>query len=273
MNRKGFTLVELLVVIGIIAVLISILLPSLNKARQAAQAITCASNLRQLGTSMAFYLQDHKGALPPGRWGAPTYPASTGNGLRWYIYTAVVYYPGQFTPQMSNPATNEPRFALRVRKNNAAANIFTCPTDDAAKEYVLAGGNDIDQGGQGMSYFANAHMFPISRTIKMSTIRNSAEVLLMSEKNGAAFVGDGFGGNISQPQMGGGRHPRVTTSANDLIQYGRHGSGPNRSYQRNHNVLFADFHVNQVEYKQVWSGLSSDYTRPTGKYANFWNMP
>jgi prepilin-type N-terminal cleavage/methylation domain-containing protein/prepilin-type processing-associated H-X9-DG protein len=63
--RGAFTLVELLVVIGIIAVLIAVLLPALTRAREQANAAACLSNLRQLGMAMQMYAQGNDGFLPP----------------------------------------------------------------------------------------------------------------------------------------------------------------------------------------------------------------
>jgi prepilin-type N-terminal cleavage/methylation domain-containing protein/prepilin-type processing-associated H-X9-DG protein len=63
-SKRGFTLVELLVVIGIIAVLIGLLLPALNKAREQSKRTTCLANLRTLGQAMILYANDSRDRLP-----------------------------------------------------------------------------------------------------------------------------------------------------------------------------------------------------------------
>jgi type II secretory pathway pseudopilin PulG len=67
-GRAAFTLIDVLVSLGVIALLISILLPSLRKASESARRVTCQSNIRQLGIGMMSYADDYAGLIPPSKF-------------------------------------------------------------------------------------------------------------------------------------------------------------------------------------------------------------
>jgi prepilin-type N-terminal cleavage/methylation domain-containing protein/prepilin-type processing-associated H-X9-DG protein len=120
MRRKAaFTLVELLVVIGIIALLISVLLPALNRAREAAKSTQCLSNLRQIGQAMNAYAADTKGWVVPGF--IDTASGSGAGAENWAtIFVNMKYLPAP--KQVTLPNLTEESSA------DAGNSVFYCPS-------------------------------------------------------------------------------------------------------------------------------------------------
>ncbi len=137
MNRKssskGFTLIELMIVIAIIAILAAILLPALARARESARKISCNGNLRQIGLALIMYADEHDGRMPPGHpnnfWGTidpenqtttPTPGVYPYNQIRNnYIFDTTQIYPNYLNdlrvlvcPGFEGPITDPARWYM-----------------------------------------------------------------------------------------------------------------------------------------------------------------
>lgn len=224
-RNRAFTLVELLVVIGIIALLISILVPSLSKARNQANSIKCANNMRQQVLAAQMFAQDNKGQLP--RCPLPGDPAKTDNvrapnaafvHIDWGI-ADLEFDAGIF----------------RYIKGSAArALVMRCPGDNG--EATQGGGPKVSGDKRNISYSWNAFIRDLATTspqgfgIRLASVPNASTKIMIAEE---LAPNDGYWLLYDTSSPIAPASPRPLPPRGDDYVTGRHGgqykTNPSRS--------------------------------------------
>ena len=280
---RGFTLVELVVVIGIIALLIGILLPALGKAREQARLVQCMSNLHQWGIGIQNYANQQSGLLPTDGLGDGNSQSDPWNWLYDPCVWANVIPPLVGSPSYdvwwNPPAGYGPLTPTNTPQPGPGSNsIWVCPDADAAAPRSSAnGGTDQPALGDGRytmfgwqdqartspsaveaywCYVWNSKLndsLPVNadgtpENPRMSQMRPASSIVLMVEKTM----------NYKEiPKYG---FPQPATICRGKTAYtlftGRHTGGG--------NLLFADGHVGYFKLGQIWnaSNAPSDYNQP-----------
>jgi prepilin-type N-terminal cleavage/methylation domain-containing protein/prepilin-type processing-associated H-X9-DG protein len=261
-KARGFTLVELLVVIGIIALLMSILMPALSNARRQSNSVKCLSNLRQIGTAFQLYSNENKGFFPVAvhEVGNAQYPIP--EERRW---------PDLIAPYVSASQNIKYDNLEDIRRNSV---IWGCPEWTKTDEYDPTNFADKVRVGYGMNYYCSyfetgsGGIAKLAYITKTSTNGAYLRQTAWTKSAERGLIADAVAHIISTPAtfssaskwqpfdpvawgafyVDGGRHAkRGVTKAQTYSSASM-------------NMLFCDGHAAAVSVKEAWNAIHNPGT-------------
>jgi prepilin-type N-terminal cleavage/methylation domain-containing protein/prepilin-type processing-associated H-X9-DG protein len=247
-KNRGFTLVELLVVIGVIALLISILIPALNKARRSANSAACLSNIRQWTTSWQMYCQDNRGRSLDYHYVV---------GERLWIARLAKYIPPRMDKVRLCPEAIQP-IRTPAMGSDSPADVFRAWfVDTHAGSYGFNGFRYFDHNKVVSLLYPTVSFDKPSEAIPLSTSRYSSEGVVFSD---AVWI-DFWGRNSQAPSTNESDYSFPSTGT----YVGIHRTAVDR-HGKSINVAFGDGSARRIVIPELWTlrwnGSDKDPGRP-----------